>query len=418
MSGYYIIPSSRDFLSLSGGTVSGLTYFSDTLSASTFYLDTGITENNSLSQILVYNNSTHQIEYRSVSTIGVQNLNTADIIEFDSGTTTISTLYNTVVPDATNSVPVGGAPALPASVWKTYNMVDVLDQILFPTLLPDYTIPTYSLSSSITGTREIGSTISPLLNLIGTKNDAGDFTDLTLTRTFTSTTTVLSAFTSLATATTTNIPAQYGFNDPNNPNLTFSASYTDSYVVPPPPSSYYSSTVYGGNSIYLSGLTKQNNKGNFDTTPYAVRLTTNPQSGSTTLNSNNITIVGIYPFFYGTATTQPTSVDIANEILTGTTNSVLADAQGTISITFNATNVYLWFAHYSVNTTKAKWYVDSLNNGNIGLPSDLFDAPTIQNVTSPSGYWSNIPFKIYISNYPTKTTAPPNTTPVMQMRNT
>lgn len=418
MSGYYIIPSNQDFLPLSGGTVSGLTYFSSGLSANTIFIDSGITENNLLNQVLVYNSTTNQVEYRSASTIGVQNLNTADIIEFDSGTTTISTLYNTNVPDSTLSIPVGGASALTASVWKTYNMVQVLDEILFPTLYPTYTSPTLSLASSITGTREIGSTISPNLTLSGTKNDAGNFTGLTITRTFNSLATTLSAFTLLNTATTTNIPAQYGFNDPNNPNLIFSASYPDSYVIPAPPSLYYSSTVYGGNSVYLSGLTKQDNKGNFDTRAYAVRSANNPQAGSSTLVSNNVTIIGLYPFFYGTATTQPTSVDIANEVLTGITNSVVSDAQGTISMDFNATNVYLWFAHYSGNTTKTKWFVDAFNSGNIGLPSDLFDSPTVQNFSSPSGYWSNIPYKIYISNYPTVTTAPPNTVSVMQMRNT
>lgn len=417
MSGYYIIPNPKPYLNLSGGTVSGDTLFQNNLSASTIYITQTPINNNTINQVLVYNTVTKEIEYRDATSIGIPVLNTADIIEYDSGTTTISTLYNTLISDSVNSVPVGGAPALPASIWKTYNMVDVLDQILFPTLLPNYVIPTLSLISTDSGIREIGSTIAPSLNLFGTKNDAGNFINLTFNRTFNSITSNLCSVSSLSNYPTTNIPPEYGFNDPNNPNLIFSANCLDSYVIPAPPSSYFSSINYGGSSIYLSGLTKQDNKSNFDSRPYAIRSTSNPQLSSSTLNSNSILIIGLYPYFFGTATTQPTSVDVTNFISTGNSSSVLLDAQSTINITFNATNVYLWFAHYASNTTKTKWFVDSLNTGNIGLPSDLFNAPTTQNVSSPLGYWTNIPYKIYISNYPTITTAPPNTTPVMQMRN-
>lgn len=420
MSGYYIIPSGEGFLPISGGTVTGATYFASGVSASTIYIDSGITVNNSLNQVLVYNNITNQIEYRDVGTIGVQNLNTLDIIEFDTGTTTISTLYNTTVPDATNSILVGGALPRPASDWKTYNMVQVLDLILFPTLNPTYSIPTLSLSSDIIGIKEIGSTISPNLTLQGTKNDAGFFTNLSFVRIFNSSPNPLASFSSLATATTTNIPPQYGFNDPNNPNLRFTATYQDSnYVVPAPPSpsSYFSSTVYRGNSVYLSGLTKQDNKGVFDTRPYLELSVNNPQAGSSNLASNNITIVGLYPVFYGTATTQPSFVDVANAISSNSAKSLLVDAQGTITIDWSSVGVFHWFAHYALNTTKTKYFESSFNSGNIGLSTDLFPAPTIHNVNSPFGYWSNIPYKIYISNFPTTTTAPPNTTPNYQLIN-
>ena len=52
--------------------------------------------------------------------------------------------------------------------------------------------------------------------MVGTKNDAGYFTELTFERTFSASTTILSAITSLITGSTTNIPSQYGYSDPNN----------------------------------------------------------------------------------------------------------------------------------------------------------------------------------------------------------
>ena len=48
--------------------------------------------------------------------------------------TTLSTEYNTQIGPDVQSVVVGGADAAPASEWKTKNIVEVLDTILFPTL--------------------------------------------------------------------------------------------------------------------------------------------------------------------------------------------------------------------------------------------------------------------------------------------
>jgi hypothetical protein len=295
-------------------------------------------------------------------------------------------------------------------------MIQVLDTILFPTLNPTYTIPTLSFTSSVTGTREVGTTITPTLTMVGTKNDAGNFTQFVFLR---NTSTTLSTVTSLTTGSTTNVADQYGYPNPNSPNRTFTGTFVDSYVIPAPTGGNSSSTsTYGGTSIYLSGSTKQDNKGVFDTRPYAVRSTSAPQLGSTTLVPSNVTITGIYPYFYGISNTLPSVSNIISAISGGTASSTLSDASGTLSITFGATNQFIWFAHFANNTTKTKWFVDSLNSGNISSPTDLFSTPTTQNVNSPLGNWTNVSFKIYISNYATTTTAPPNSTAIMQLRNT
>lgn len=71
MSGYYIIPFPDDYLHLSGGTVTGNTFFSANLSASTAFLTNTPTNNNFSNYVLVYNNTTNAIEYRDASSIGV-----------------------------------------------------------------------------------------------------------------------------------------------------------------------------------------------------------------------------------------------------------------------------------------------------------------------------------------------------------
>jgi hypothetical protein len=84
---------------------------------------------------------------------------------------------------------------------------------------------------------------------------------------------------------------------------------------------------------------------------------------------------------------------------------------GTITVNFGANDEYLWFATPALSTTKTKWFVTALNNGDIGSVTDLFNAPTTISVDSPVALWAGVPYKFYISNYPTTTLAP------MELRN-
>jgi hypothetical protein len=116
---------------------------------------------------------------------------------------------------------------------------------------------------------------------------------------------------------------------------------------------------------------------------------------------NTLTINTLYPYFYGKSSTQPTAASIAASIQAGTATKVLADANGTVSIAYNANGEFIWFAH--IGTTKTKWYFTELNSGNIGN-GNFINAPVTQNVTSPQGYWANTQYKIYISSGQTSTT--------------
>jgi hypothetical protein len=127
---------------------------------------------------------------------------------------------------------------------------------------------------------------------------------------------------------------------------------------------------------------------------------TSIKAGSIT---NTITINTLYPYFYGKSSTQPTAASIAAEIQAGTATKVLADANGTVSIGYNANGEFIWFAHLGTQTTKTKWYFTELNSGNIGN-GNFINAPVTQNVTSPQGYWANTQYKIYISSGQTSTT--------------
>ena len=271
-------------------------------------------------------------------------------------------------------------------------MVQALDAILFPTLGPSYTLPTISFSASVSGIREIGTTISQALNLTGIKNDAGPFTQLRFLRNAS----VISTNNSPTRSTTSNVASQFGYEDPNNQNYAYANTYTDSFVV------VSGSTTYSGDGNYSAGLAKLNNKGTTDSNSFAVLSTTNPQSAQNNYSGGSDSVTGIYPYFWSVSSSQPTGSSIASAIAAGTTNKVLEDASGSISITWNASAQYVWFAVPASYTTKTSWYNTALNNGSIGSGQFIL-GPVTQNVTSPSSYWTGVSYKIYISGYATTT---------------
>jgi hypothetical protein len=316
----------------------------------------------------------------------VSNISVGANVGLDYTANTLNTIYNTTIGDSVESVSVGGATPLPASTWKTKNLVQVLDAILFPDLDPTYTVPTLTLSGNQSGTKEIGSTINQALATIGTENDAGIFTVLNLFRQSTQIFTVNNPTGTL----TANIEPQFGYADPNNPNFTYQLSNTDSYTVTS------GTTSWSATGNYNAGLPKLDNKGVTDSRTAAVRSINAPQAAAG-ITSSSISINGIYPYFWGKSVTQPTANSIAIEIAGGTANKVLAVASETVSVTYNADGEYVWLAVQSAYTQKTVWYFTELNQGLIG-PGNFILSPVTQNVNSPNGFWNGISYKIYISD--------------------
>lgn len=304
-----------------------------------------------------------------------------------------STIYNTAIADSTTvPVSIGGITAgTTASSLKTQTLVQIFNTILFPTQSPTYTIPTVSFSGSVSGNREIGSTISQALSQTNSKNDAGAFTTLVFNRNGSLINTVASpTVTSIA-----SIPDQFGYADPNNPNFSYAGSYTDSYVVVSGTASWTSVGTYG------AGLAKQLSTGVTDSRAFAVRSVNAPQAAST-LTGTAVSVTGIYPYFWGVSNTLPTTANIAAAIAAGTANKVLAVGSSPITITFNASGQYIWLANLASYAAKTTWYNTALNNGSIGAGQFIL-APVAQNVNSPDSYWTGVSFNIYISGYATTT---------------
>ena len=305
-----------------------------------------------------------------------------------------SSLYDPAITDGTISTAIGGAPAQDAQVWRTKTLSEVFDLILFPTSFPTYSVPTLSLSGTLSGYYEIGSSQSQVLTLVGTENDAGAFSALSLKKGGAN----LSSTSSPTSAVTTSIPDQFGYANPNNPNYTYTFEYTDSITVTS------GATTWSGGGVYSVGSAKKDNKNTTDSRSFAVRSVNAPQLASSNLSSGSITVTGGYPYYWGVSDTAVTKADIAALISSNdaSVNKVVASAAGSISITFNATAKYLWFAHEASIANKTAWYNSTLNNGGMGA-DQLFAAPVQQNFTSGQGNWSGVSFDVYISNNVTDT---------------
>ena len=320
----------------------------------------------------------------------------------------LSTIYNTLVPDDVTSVQVGGAEPTLASIWKTKTLVEVLDLILFPLQLPTYANPTIGFGTLPSGVQEIGKPINIPITPTATKNAAGGFSKFRIWKKIN--TGVWNQLGSNITAINEGgapvLPDQFGFADQNNPNYSYSAitAYSDTFSMPAPSSGPSSTVQYKVDGNYIAGVPNKDSLGNLDTRTPQIR--NNPQPGpqaasASPFESDVQTVTGIYPYFWGKSSSVPTPASIAAAIAAGTANKVLASAANTLSITFNSTSEYIWFAHYNLYTRKKSWNT-SANPTVAAIGTDLdgtsiWTAPVTQNVTSPSSYWSSVPFSVYIS---------------------
>jgi hypothetical protein len=390
---YYSGITTLDLFNNTGGTIT-ITGFTGTVTGGTYNSGTGTLTLNS--------SDTSSFDVTGFTGGGSVNVVPNSGLGIVSGNTLFTT-YNTLLePALAMPYDVGGIPAgTTVTDLSGDTFVSLFNDLLFPTVQPTYTIPTISMGGVANTLAEVGSTISLSLTATGVKNDAGIYTQLRVLRDsvaqFTDTT--------LTSGSTTNIPDQFGYADPNNPNISFTISptpYSEVYTLPAPTGLNTStSTLYNADGNYLSGTTKQDSKGGYDVRTPQVRSSNAPQAASNNFNSTTYTYTNIYPYFYGTSSSQPTASGIASIISGGTATKVLLSASGDIRMDFNTTTEYLWVAVFSNYTNKTLWYVNDLNKGAIGGLTNLYGTPINQLVNSPNGYWSGINFEIYISNYQT-----------------
>jgi hypothetical protein len=304
----------------------------------------------------------------------------------DSGL--LGTIYNTTIPDGTTNVSVGGATAgTAASVWKTKSVIEIFDDILFPTINASSSSKSVGLGvSGGGGTLEVGTTTTRALTATFSPGAItnGDNT----------------AGPALVGAAT-----QYTFTGTN----ISSTSQGSNILSLGSPAIVFGSNNWAVTTNHGAGTGDYyDNKGNIGSNLNALRVL-----GTTSDSTSSPTIDGIYPYFWGVSDSQLTTAQIITIIQAGSSNKVVSSASGTITITFNATTAkFLWFAHDATYTTKTIWFVSALNTGSIGGLTNLFGSAQTSNLNSPTSLWSSRSFKFYSTNYATTTSADS-----MQLRN-
>lgn len=245
--------------------------------------------------------------------------------------------YNTAISDTVSSVLVGGALPQAASIWKTRSIIQVLDTILFPTLTASYTIPTISISMSPTTTQYEDGTIITL-QFTGTflKNDAGSLSALSFLRNAGTGNVTLSTVFEPLSGSSTAVPDQFGFTNPNNPNATYTLIFTDTNF-----QVTSATTQWSVSAFYRSGQRKLNNKGEIDDRPFAVRSTAAPQLSSSNFTSSTVSVVGRRIMFYGADSTfarAPSSSPEVRSLSLSTMNPAVNTAYD-ISVPVGATRI-------------------------------------------------------------------------------
>jgi len=297
-------------------------------------------------------------------------------------------------------------------------LVDLFDDLLFPTVLPTYSLPTMNISwnlSSTTTYKEVGESLNITVTGRGTENDAGSFTFINLYEDNSGTATnSISAFTTGATTNVGDIDG-FGQTNPNdsNGNITYTANFSISHTVAAPSSGDRSLKQYKVDGDYLAGQAKNDNKGNVDTRTAGTSSTT-PQSAGTK-TTGNLNLYGIYPYFYGTSDSQPTASDIVTTIQNQTAGSGITYNKGPISdagradgdlqITFGTGGQikYLWFAIWDGYNAYTDWYATNNQGNNNGSMPTLFETVSVNQIVegSTSSRWTQN-YKIYITLYDTE----------------
>ena len=280
--------------------------------------------------------------------------------------TDIATSYNSTIADAVVSVAVGGAPAAPASSWKSKNLVQVLDDILFPTLLASVgSAKSINLAvSGASGTLEIGSSHSR-----------------TLTATF-GRGTILNGNGSLNANPLVGAATGYTFTGTGISSTAQSGNEL----------SFTTAVVSGTNNWAVTAAhaagsgTYTDNKGVSGTNLDAQRA-----SGTATDTTSAPTITGVHPYYYLKSASPISASAMVAAIQNGTAIKVIAASTGTLSIPYAPNAEFLAVAYPSTSTTKTRYFVTALDNGAITV---VFAPVTTQSVTT--ALWTQ-DYKIHTS---------------------
>jgi hypothetical protein len=252
----------------------------------------------------------------------------------------LATAYNSSIADGVVSVAVGGAPAAPASAWKSKNLVQVLDDILFPTILASVgSAKSITLAvSGASGVLEIGSSIAR-----------------TLTATF-------GRGTILDGNGSTNANPLVG----DATGYTFTGTGISSTTQPGNALTFTTAVVSGANNWAVTAAHAAGTGDYFDNKGVSgTNLAASRAAGTATDSTSAPTITGVHPYYFLKSSSPISAAAMVAAIENGTATKVIADSTGTLTIPYAPSAQYLAIAYPSTSTTKTRYFVTALDNGAI-----------------------------------------------------
>jgi hypothetical protein len=240
---------------------------------------------------------------------------------------------------------------------------------------------------------EVGTVVNQILTITANKNDAGGTANFAYTQlAFYQGISLLNTITNPPSTVIPSIPGQFGYPNPNIPNLQYVQGYTNTNVT------VLNGVIsWTGKGNYTAGLPKQDNFGALDTRTPAIRNPNAPQASETGFTSNAVTVTGIYPYFVYKSISPITPGIMQSAIASGAATKYVSSSTGTIYIPAPTANgEYVAVAYPATSPTKTAWYVTLLNNGFI--PGGLWSAQTTLPCTSSIGLWTGVLYKIHVSN--------------------
>ena len=248
--------------------------------------------------------------------------------------------------------------------------------------LPSYEPPVVEVSA-LYSFLEVGSSTQNEITAVYYKNDAGNPSSISLLKDDA----LFQSFNELEAYPIEDIPSQFGFDNPNNPNFKYEVSFVDSTQVTLGETKYVSSVEH------LRGDPKSNSSHGLDARSFDRKNPNAPQDASSDFRSDEIFVAGVYPYYYGTSGVPVTGQSIQTLITNSdpSLNSVLGDNSGDVTLSYESNAEYLWFAHANVYDQKKKWATSS-SEGDI--ESDGF-IENIGEYSFSNSNWSNVDYTIY-----------------------
>jgi len=320
----------------------------------------------------VYSYTTgNTLQFRSIigsgNTTVVQSGN--NVVIFSSGGTGGGGTYDLSSPSA---VALCGIPLNYVLTGKTaFQLFEtMLVPELFATTISDRSA---SIGNNAPTYNEIGSTISFTLT--------GGFNRGVISPSYWTTGTYTTAATERV-----GLPSTYTFSGPTGAGSVSSSALSVPRSVTNHPVG--ASQSWGLDVAYACGEQPMSSKNN----SYGTKCLASIATASPTI------VNGLYPYYYGKLTSGGRP-PVTNNLVTGGTK-VIAPSTGDITIANFAagSNDYTWVAIPASSASRQSWYIDVTNKGSINtLPTDKYPDECAITITTGTGYWSNIPYKVYMS---------------------